>query len=122
MDKLRPVAEVEQDMVRCTAPEKCAILQADREATVQRAVDDVVILAGKHGRSADSKLISGITAAILAVGKPLETVREQLGRKLWELQHTASWDYPVDEVKEMYCRNASVLIDELAKIKKEQKL
>ena len=131
MEKLRPVEDVWDELSEVDTTDEVAlgIIQAERDAVVQRCADAVHEEA--YTDSTDYTVVSASVArrVILAVAKPRETERERLARKLFEadmvqnIGHTPGlhvpWEKILEDKRTKWRNFAAVAIIELDKIKEE---
>ncbi len=125
MDRLRPVEDVwdELSVVEVTDEGALGIIQADREAMVQRCADAAHEILAAEGFLPGTR--HAVTDAILGVAKPSETEREQLGRKCWNARRCErdyKWEDLPELEKEAWREIAAAVCAELDKIREEQKL
>ena len=134
MAELRPVKDVWDELseVDTTDEDALGIIQAERDATVQRCADAALDTVEDilHPLEQTKELIR---QAILGVAKPSETERERLGRVAYEAhkrdtekpdegQIFLNWHELRDRARESYMYRADAVRAELDKIKEEQKL
>ena len=121
MDKLRSAEELWNLIAdpHITDEQVLKLLNDHTVRVTQACADAYTVKVRAHG----GIIVNSYVDAILAVVQPQETVRERLGRVLWNAQYpNGPWDPVPEMVKEQFCDRAAAVQAELAKIKEEQKV
>ena len=126
MAELRPVEDVWNELSEVDTTDEVAlgIIQADREARVERCSSNVVAALQARGYHESDGLVVDVIAAIHAVATPPDdTTRERLGRVAYGVWYPVKmWMDLTEESREQQRVVGDTVRAELDKIREEQKL